>query len=204
MKRLIALLPLLVLPSACLNLGTDRLRPEPAAYQLQACSKDEPLERSSQDIGWELKYLGPSAPLATARAPWGAALRYVVPYTLNTSLYELKITNRSKQVLWVDPAKISLQLDGQPVSPLGMEFFASAWPSGAVTSDAEMIDRSMAISEVTRTLFVKRPLEPGESYTGVLPFLRSTSNPDKLKITGFERGDAKLGADFCLKWKPAA
>ena len=202
MKRILALLPLALL-TGCLNLGTDRVRPEPAAYQLQACSKQEPLARSSQDTAWELHYLGPSAPLATARAPWGAILRYVVPYTLNTSLYELKVTNHSKQVLWVDPASISLELGGKAVKPLEMDFFASAWPTGAVTSDAEMIDRSMAISEVTRTLFIRRPLEPGESYTGVLPFLKADAMPESLKIKGFQRGQDKLGAEFCLKWKPA-
>ncbi|MEZ0369725.1 MAG: hypothetical protein ACAI44_11625, partial [Candidatus Sericytochromatia bacterium] len=143
------------------------------------------------------------APLATAKTLWGSTLRYVIPYTRHTELYELKVSNTSKQVLWVDPGAVSLQQNGQNLSPLGMDFFERAWPAGAVASEAQMIDRSLAISEVIRTLFVKRPLEPGESYTAILPFLRKDEQPpNSLKIAGWQREQEAIGTEFCLSWKP--
>lgn len=205
MKRIWGLLSLAwLLPQGCLNLGAERIRPEPVRFQVQACAKDQPLERKSQETAWALRFIGPATPLATAKAPWGATLRYVLPYTRHTELYELKVTNLGKQVMWVDPAAISLQGDGKALAPLGLAFFERAWPGAAVTSDAELIDRSLAMSEVIQTLFVRRPLEPGESYTGILPFLTQTTPPTQLSIKGFQRGKTRLATDFCLSWSPSA
>lgn len=203
MKRF-ALVLLASTLSGCLSLGTDRVRPETAADKLQACSAEQALHQQTGDVDWELSYLGPAGPLTTARAPWGTILRYVVPYTRHTALYRLKVTNHSQQVIWVDPAHIRLQLANQAVQPLDLSFFEGAWPSSAVSDDDTMIDRSLAISEVTRTLFMRRPLEPGESYTGLLPFLRDQAKGQSLTVESQVSGETARETAFCLDWQPAA
>lgn len=183
--------------SSCL--GSNRLPEEPAARKLQACGADQPLERKAAGASWQLRYLGPAAPLATAKAPWGSTLRYVIPYTRHTELYELSVTNGSQQVLWVDTAGLALT-GSEDAKPLGLDFFERAWPAGAIRSEAELIDRSMALGEVVRTLFVRRPLQPGESYTGILPFRRSETAPTGLKLEGWQLGEQPLASEFCLSW----
>lgn len=204
-KLLFPLLALTLLSSlsGCLSLGAGKIETEPARFELQACSDADPLKRDSQDTAWQLKYLGPAQPLSTAKAPWGSTLRYVIPYTRHTALFELSVTNRSQQVLWVDPATIMLERAGgqNKSGPLGLSFFERAWPAGAVESQNELIDRSLALSEVVRTLFVRRPLQPGESYTGILPFIRFEDQPQTLRVQSWQRGEDAIDAEFCLNWR---
>ena len=65
----------------------------------------------------------------------------------------------------------------------------------------ELIDRSLALSEVVRTLFVRRPLQPGESYTGIVPFVRFDDPPQTLRIESWQRGEDEIDAEFCLNWR---
>lgn len=189
--------------SSCLTLGADKIDNEPTRFELQACADQAPLKRDSDNASWQLKYLGPAQALSTAKAPWGSTLRYVIPYTRHTALFELSVTNRSQDVLWVDPAAIVLERANQqaPSSALALNFFKRAWPSGAVDSESELIDSSLAISEVERTLFVRRPLQPGESYTGIVPFVRFDDPPQTLRITNWQRGESDLTTEFCLSWR---
>lgn len=194
----------LMLLSSCLSLGSNRIEKETPRQQLTACSAELPLKQTAGEISWQLRYLGPAQPLATAKAPWGASLRYVIPYTRHTELYELTVQNVSKEPLWLDPESISLRSAGQTRRPLTLTFFERAWPAGAVRSDSELIDRSLALAEVTRTLFVKRPLYAQESYSAILPFLRSETQPEKLEISSWQRGEETISKDFCLRWQDLA
>ncbi|PKL74998.1 MAG: hypothetical protein CVV27_17620 [Candidatus Melainabacteria bacterium HGW-Melainabacteria-1] len=186
--------------SGCLSLGANRLPDEPSARQLQAC-QNQALRLESAQTLWQVRFLGPADPLATAKTPWGSTLRYVIPYTRHTELFELSVSNRSEQVLWVDPTGIALQAGEHQLMPLDQSFFERAWPAGAVADETQLIDRSLALAQVIRTLFVRRPLHPGETYTATLPFLRQDEVPTSLKISGWKRGAEQVSAEFCLSWR---
>jgi hypothetical protein len=67
--------------------------------------------------------------------------------------------------------------------PLELAFFKERWPTVAVRSEAMMLDQAMAIGHVIRTLWGDRTVEPGETVTGVLPFLAGTDAPKSARLT---------------------
>lgn len=199
---------ILILASACTScslLGTYEIDSPGKQYELKDCSQEQALQIMQNDIRWELSYLGPAKALSTSKNLWGAHTRYVVPYSSQTDLYQLSIANFGSETLWLDPNQI--ELSGPQISqkPLDLNFFKRIWPSGPVQSQNELMDRSLALSEVMRTLFVAGALQSKEKYVGILAFPRveaGGSSPfNQLKISNWQYGAQQVQMNFCLSWQ---
>jgi len=185
--------------SSCLSLGLDKLPETQQTWSVQACT-GQTLSQTQSDLHWNLKYLGSSEALPTAHNLFGRITRYVYPFTEFTSLFELSIENQSRETLWLNPQNISLKHSDHQSTPLELHFFERAWPVGAVTNQAELIDRSMAIAKVYRTLLNERPVLPGETYTGIVAFHKFKTPPQAFEITAWQQGQTnKASTQFCLQ-----
>lgn len=191
----------LCLLSSCYSLGVDKAPEQPKAFVLSACS-GQVLERQSQGLTWKLSYIGPSPALVTAKQPWGAVTRFVYPYTQYTDLFELQIDNTSARTLWLNTDTIALETPDEAFKPLELDFFKRAWPSGAVSDQQQLIDRSLAIAEVTRHLFYSHGLLPGETYTAKLVFPQSQGRANQLNLGDWKLGDTAISESFCLELQP--
>lgn len=132
----------------------------------------------------EARWIGKARPLVTAYDSLGRVSRYVVPYTRRTWLVELRVTNRG-------PAPVVIkaedwQLTAEPGAlrrrPLALDYFKAHWPTEAVRSEAMMLDQSLAIGQIIRTLWGERAIAPGEEVTGILPFLNGPGAPTKVRL----------------------
>lgn len=191
-----ACLAAFLLLSGCFTLGTYRLPEPPPVRSLQRCGPAD----GNQDtaLRWQLNYLGGGAPLATGRSLWGTITRHVYPYTEHSDLLELQLENTGTDTLWIDPDQVRV-LGAHDSLPLReAAFFARAWPVGAVGNAEELLDRSLAQSEIFRTLLVARPLLPGEKLKAILPFPRQGTPPQQVQIQGWKWGDKALHVAFCL------
>ena len=189
--------------SACYTLGTEKLPEQAQKWSLNACT-GQALAGDAQEIHWKLSYIGPSPALPTAKQPWGSVTRFVYPYTEYTDLCELEIKNDSEDPLWVNTEAIALQQDQSQTLPLELAFFKRAWPVGAVNDQQQLIDRSLAIAEVTRNLFYSHGVLPGETYTGTLAFPRQQLPATMLRLKQWKFGESEFSQDLCLSFQPVS
>ncbi|MGV3523115.1 MAG: hypothetical protein ACO1RX_02765 [Candidatus Sericytochromatia bacterium] len=198
MKKLFKLagLAVFLLLSGCFTLGTYRLPEAPPVRSLQPCGPTD----GNQDtaLRWQMNYLGRGAPLATGRSLWGTITRHVYPYTAHSDLFEMHLENTGTETLWLDPAQVRVMTSNESIPLYEASFFARAWPVGAVGSAEELLDRSLAQSEIFRTLLVARPLLPGEKLKAILPFPRQGVPPQQVQIQGWKWGEKALHVAFCL------
>ena len=200
-----SVLSLALLSTGCQLLGTYEIESQPAQYQLKNCSADEPLNPKQNNIQWHLSYLGPDKALSTAKNIWGAHTRYVVPYSRQTDLYELSVHNQGLETLWLDLSGIELSGTQFSQKPLDMNFFKRLWPSGAVQNQNELIDRSLALAEIMRTLFVSGSLPSQSKYVGILAFPHTeVGDPtvfNQLNVSNWQYGSDQVQMSFCLNWQ---
>lgn len=182
--------------SGCWSLGVQKLPNSEMQWQMQTC--DSEIKSAEPGLSWELKYLGPSEALPTAKTPWGSIQRYVYPFTQWTRLFELSIHNQSQHTLWLEPEQVVLDFGSHREPALTQDFFERAWPSGAVRSPEELLDRSLAISEIDTRLLRARPLLPGEDLTAILAFRSFEQPPSALKLQDWRWGEMVFNQNFCL------
>lgn len=197
-KRLLALGLLLGL-QGCYALGLDSLPGDAAAEaQLAVCTGTQPVHTAA-NVRWELLAFGTVPEVVTERNLLGRITRYVQPFTAHTAVFELSIENSSAETLWLQPDQMYLIYSASPEKALDIRFFEALWPSAAVRSSQQMLDRSQAMAEVYRTLLRARPILPGETYRGRLAFRRHLAAPQALKIEAQQLGQQPLSLQFCLQ-----
>jgi hypothetical protein len=131
------------------------------------------------------RWIGPARPLITGYDLIGRVNRFVVPYTRQTWLVEVSVRNdgqmpqRMRATDWelvAEPGHLRRM-------PLDLDYFKERWPTMAVRTEAMMLDQAMAIGHVIRTIWGDRTIEPGETVTGVLPFLAGPEAPQQARLT---------------------
>lgn len=176
----------------------------PARAQLEAQFDQEPIRLVPRapvaSDGWavaktdeltvEARWIGKAPPLVTAYDPLGRVSRYVVPYTRGTWLVELRVTNRGTAPVVIQAADWQLTANPGAVRrrPLTLEYFKAQWPTEAVRSEAMMLDQSLAIGQIIRTLWDERAIAPGEEVTGILPFLTGPEPPKSMRLDWLPQG----------------
>lgn len=165
--------------SACysFSLGMEKLPNIPAPFQLKPCQSqvesNKSLHLDRDTWAFELRFVGSSPALSTARTLWGWHQRYVIPYTRRSLVFQLEVENKALDLLRLQPDQIRLHLpDGSYLLALALDDFKRAWPTEAVWSQETLLDRTAALTEVTRTLFSFRPILRGERRTGLVAFPR--------------------------------
>lgn len=145
----------------------------------------------------EACWIGPARPLITGYDLIGRVSRFVVPYTRQTWLVALTVRNDGDLPYRVRAGDWDLRAEPGHLrrQPLELAFFKERWPTVAVRNEAMMLDQAMAIGHVIRTLWGDRVVEPGESVTGVLPFLAGPSAPTAATLT-WTAAPAPLTLDF--------
>lgn len=196
-ERLLALGLLLSL-QGCYALGLDSLPGDATEARVQACAGTQPVHTAA-DVRWELLAFGAVPEVVTERNLLGRITRYVQPFTAHTAVFELSVENSSAETLWLQPDQMHLIYSGGPEKALDSRFFEALWPTAAVRSSQQMLDRSQAMAEVHRTLLRARPVLPGETYRGRLAFRRHPTAPQALKIDAQQLGQQPLSLQFCLQ-----
>jgi hypothetical protein len=195
----------LILLSSCYSLGLDSIPAEKEPFHLIACpqSASAPLRLESEAFDLNIVFKGFASPLASAQNILGRTVRYVVPYTRQTLLFELSAENKQDQILKIQPEKIALQLsDTQRLQPLSLSYFKKRWPAGAVNSSDALLDRAAALGEVTRTLFTAYPVLPQAKQMGVLPFPVFDLEKGQqivLRLNGVQYGSESQDLSFCFQ-----
>lgn len=150
------------------------------------CIKVQDVKYSiNENIIIKIGYLGPSQPLITARNLFGGIMRYVVPYTKGTALFEITVQNNFSVPVVINTEDIILETlpDSNKQSLLNLEFFKAAWPTSAVSNDIVMLDRAMAMSYVIRTIFSSTTILPDNKIKKIIPFMKWDKNVKEVKIS---------------------
>ncbi len=197
-----------LLLSGCYSLGQEKIETEPASFRLIGCqqaaaSQTEPLQLETEKFKFSLAFKGKAYPLPSSQNILGRTVRYVLPYTRQTLLFELTAENKQAAILKLQPEQVTLVLpSSQVLTPFPLVYFKQRWPAGAVNSPETMLDRAAALGEVTRTLFGAYPILPQAKQTGILPFpffALEKGQKLELKLNGVQYGSESQDLSFCLQ-----
>ena len=192
-----------LLCSSCALFQTELPGDDPKSLMLEPCKIAASPLTHNQSWFIQLKYQGISAPLVTARTPWGSPLRYLYPYMRQSQLFELTLENTGLTPLKIDPAQIKLRHASQEQQPLGLEDFKRYWPGARISNTETMLDRAAAMGEVTRTLFGREPILPGTVHKGLLVFTAFTPRSDEQIQILIPTPEPSLNKDFLsFCWQP--
>lgn len=195
-KKILSLILLLSL-SGC-AFGTSKLKVDfPNDLQMVSDIQNQVSETSTfqpaPDINIKAKWIGNAYPVSTSKSIFGMTNRYVIPYTKLTSLIQLEIDNNSDKFVEFTIKDIKLKSDQSKdeLSPLTIDFFKSRWPTFAVKTQEMLIDQSIAIGDVIRTIATDRLIEPKSDYKGYLAFSRLPESTQNIEISGVLKVDNK-------------
>lgn len=197
-----------LLLSSCYSLGQEKIEIEPAPFRLVGCqqaasSQTEPLQLETEKFKFSLAFKGKAYPLSSSQNILGRTVRYVLPYTRQTLLFELTAENKQAAVLKLQPEQVALVLpSSQVLTPFPLVYFKQRWPAAAVNSPETMLDRAAALGEVTRTLFGAYPILPQAKQTGIFPFpffALEKGQRLELKLNGVQYGSESQDLSFCLQ-----
>ncbi|MFN8672267.1 MAG: hypothetical protein U0457_09350 [Candidatus Sericytochromatia bacterium] len=164
--------------TSCTLLGTYKLEPK-YPYSQEFFTTNEKKEsvkiineKLEENINLSLEWIGNAYPMETAKNMTGSISRFVIPYTRKTSLFKIKIENKTNKNIFLDSENITLKdlSNSSELKPLGIEFFNLAWPTFAVKNQEMLIDQSTALGEVIRTIFRDKTILPDSEYTAYIPF----------------------------------
>ncbi len=148
------------------------------------------------------KWIGNGYSQPTAKSIFGLTNRYVIPYTRLTSLIDLKIENNSDKYvdLSIKNIKLKVSQNNDELLPLDIDFFKSRWPTFAVKSQEMLIDQSVAIGDIIRTIARDKIIEPKSSYHGYLAFKKLNPSTESIELMGLIKVDNKE-ENIVLKFK---
>lgn len=194
--------------AGCFSLGTPALPESPLNWQYRSTApistqELQITEQTIQSLHLKVQYLGEAKPLATGYSVLGLITRYVVPYTHQTLLFQLDLENKGNQPIQVQPMHIQLETSPEtdPQKPLPLEYFKQTWPTQAVRTPEMLVDQSVAIGEVIRTLFTGQVLLPGRPLRGIVAFTKPESEPQMLtlKMTHIDMAPEPQTATFTFQ-----
>ena len=183
-NKLYILLPLVFLGSC--TIGTSELKvtyPDNQQFFAQNSQSSEIIKEIDKDVNISVKWIGNGYPVATAKGVTGLKSRYVIPYTRLTSLVDLKIVNKSDKNIDLQTQNFTLTFNDNKTKPLNIDFFKSRWPVFSVKSQEMLIDRSIAMGDVIRTISRDEKIMPKSTYQGYLPFMKVPDNAKEVKIS---------------------
>ena len=167
----------------------EQFRQEQAARraaQTPALSPLQPVwaQAACSDLVVEARWQGTDQPLVTGQDWLGRVSRFVVPYTRDTWLVSLRITNRGQTPVVVRAADWQLIVQPGAVrrNPLPLQYFKGRWPPEAVLSETMMLDQALAIGHVIRTIWEERTIPPGGQETGTLAFAVAGEVPRQVTV----------------------
>ncbi len=197
-NKLYVLLSLTFLDSC--SVGVSELKvdyPDKQNFSVQNSQVNEITKEIDKDISISIKWVGNGYPITTALGITGLKNRYVIPYTRLTSLVNIKINNKSDKNLELNTQNINLVVNETQIKPLDIEYFKTRWPSFSVKTQEMLIDRSVAIGEVIRTIVRDDKITPKSSYQAYIPFLKVPENVKEIKIlTEFKIDNEIKNLDF--------
>lgn len=154
-----------------------------------------------KDISVSTEWIGNAYPLATAKGVTGLTNRFVIPYTRITSLINFKISNNSDKFIDFSNNQVYLiyadNKSENKLQPLSLDYFKDRWPSFSVKTQEMLIDRSIAIGEIIRTILRDKKIEPKTEYQGYIAFSKVPENVKELNLsTSIKVGTEIKNIDF--------
>ena len=197
-KKIFLLLSLISISSCAI--GASELKvtyPDSQEFLVEKTQVNEVSTSIDKDINLSIKWVGNGYPIATAKGVTGLKSRFVIPYTRLTSLVNIKIVNNSDKYIDLNADDITLNYTDNKVKPLNIDFFKTRWPSFSVKTQEMLIDRSIAIGEVVRTIVRSEKIAPKTTYQGYLPFLKVPQSAKELELlTSFKVDNQIKDANF--------
>lgn len=169
MKRFYVLLFLSLSLSSCFS---NYFKVDPKFTDNTILISNESTKKIFSNIEVNLDWQGNAYPIETSKNLAGIPTRFVIPYTRNTTLFKLKILNNSDNYIKIDPDKIILKTShsNNEFKPLSIDFFKKKWPSFAVKTQEMLIDQSVAIGEIIRTIVKDASIMPHSTINYYIPF----------------------------------
>lgn len=184
MNKIVFTLLAVVFTSSC-ALGTSELKvdyPDKQNLIAEQQSDSTMTKDLAKDISVTAKWIGNGYPIATAKGITGLNNRFVIPYTRLTSLVNLKIVNNSDKFIDFNNNELSLNIAENKFKPLDIEFFKNRWPSYSVKTQEMLIDRSVAMGEVIRTILRDEKIAPKTTHQGYVAFLKIPDNAKEVNL----------------------
>jgi hypothetical protein len=169
MKKFYSILFISLFSTSCIS---NYFKIDPKFSDNIILSSSETNKKLLPNLDINLDWQGNAYPLETSKNLVGMPTRFVIPYTRNTILFKLNISNNSENYIKIDPSKIYLKTEGldSPVNPLTIDYFKKKWPSFAVKNQEMLIDQSIAIGEVIRTIVRNDTILPNSTRDFYIPF----------------------------------
>jgi len=166
MIKIITLLLISNLIFAC-SFGISKINEDNNFDYFSECDKQENVK---------VLWIGNSRPFVTSKTILGRINRFVRPYTINTSLIELEINNDSSNDIIFEPLNFNISLDGKKLEYLNIDYFKEKWPTSVISTTEQLIDQSIAIGEVIRTIVRKKLIDKNKKQSFIIPFEKINSN----------------------------
>lgn len=203
MIRKISVLVLGVFISSC-AIGTSEIKTnytDKQNFYVEKTNTKTALKELDKDISVSVEWIGNAYPMSTAKGVTGLTNRFVIPYTRITSLLNFKISNNSDKFIDFSNNEVYLSFDNNKMEsklqPLSLDYFKNRWPSFSVKTQEMLIDRSVAIGEVIRTILRDKKIEPKTEYQGYIAFTKIPENVKELNLsTSIKVGTEIKNIDF--------
>lgn len=197
-KKIFLLLSLVSISSCAIGASELKVNyPDDQRFLVEKTLVNEISTSIDKDINLSIKWVGNGYPIATAKGFTGLKSRFVIPYTRLTSLVNIKVVNNSDKYIDLNTDDITLSYADNKVKPLNIDFFKTRWPSFSVKTQEMLIDRSIAIGEVVRTIARSEKIAPKSTYQRYLPFLKVPQSTKELELlTSFKVDNEIKDANF--------
>lgn len=185
MKKKLIIVVLAALTTSC-NIGVSELKvtyPDSQNFYADKSDSKMIVKEIDKDINIIAEWVGNGYPLTTGKGVTGLTNRFVIPYTRLTSLVNLKIVNNSDKYIEFNNNDLTLNVSDSASKPLSVEFFKNRWPSFSVKTQEMLIDRSVAMGEVIRTILRDEKIAPKTTHQGYVAFLKVPENAKNLDLS---------------------
>ncbi|GIW22875.1 MAG: hypothetical protein KatS3mg068_1882 [Candidatus Sericytochromatia bacterium] len=166
MLRKIILLVISLFISSC-SLGISKIKEDNQIEYISNCSLDNIIK---------ISLIGNAKPFVTSKNIIGRINRFVVPYTRNTTLINIEIDNNSDNDFIFEPIRFLIKIDNNEINYLTLDYFKKKWPTSIVLTTEQLIDQSIAIGEVIRTIVKKKLINKKEKFSFIIPFEKISVN----------------------------
>lgn len=166
MTKSIILLLISFFISSC-SIGMSKIKEDNKSEYSIKCDFEENIK-----ISW----IGNAKPFVTSKTIIGRINRFVTPYTKNTDLIEIEINNNSDNNIIFEPLSFYINSDDKKIESLKLDYFKDKWPTSIILNTEHLIDQSIAIGEVIRTILRKKIIDKNNKYSFIIPFEKLNKN----------------------------